>query len=156
MNRIVTLFATFFYTGFFPFAPATFATLVFLALYWLVPGGDWIATWTIFIPTLVLSIPASSRMEKTHGKDPHCVVIDEVVGIQVVLLGATPSLAGVIAAFVLFRIFDVWKPYPIDKLQSLPGGWGIVADDVVAGIYSRIVLVLAGLVTHALGRFPLL
>ena len=156
MNRIVTLFATFFYTGFFPFAPATFATFVFLALYWLVPGGDWIATWTIFIPTLVLSIPASSRMEKTHGKDPHCVVIDEVVGIQVVLLGATPSLAGVIAAFVLFRIFDVWKPYPIDKLQSLPGGWGIVADDVVAGLYSRIVLVLAGLVTHALGRFPLL
>jgi phosphatidylglycerophosphatase A len=156
VNRIVTLFATFFYTGFFPFAPATFATLVFLALYWLVPGGDWIATWTIFIPTLVLSIPASSRMEKTHGKDPHCVVIDEVVGIQVVLLGATPSLAGVIAAFVLFRIFDVWKPYPIDKLQSLPGGWGIVADDVLAGLYSRIVLVLAGLVTHALGRFPLL
>jgi len=156
VNRIVTLFATFFYTGFFPFAPATFATFVFLALYWLVPGGDWIATWTIFIPTLVLSIPASSRMEKTHGKDPHCVVIDEVVGIQVVLLGATPSLAGVIAAFVLFRIFDVWKPYPIDKLQSLPGGWGIVADDVVAGLYSRIVLVLAGLVTHALGRFPLL
>lgn len=156
MNRIVTLFATFFYTGFFPFAPATFATFVFLALYWLVPGGDWIATWTIFIPTLVLSIPASSRMEKTHGKDPHCVVIDEVVGIQVVLLGATPSLAGVIAAFVLFRIFDVWKPYPIDKLQSLPGGWGIVADDVLAGLYSRIVLVLAGLVTHALGRFPLL
>ena len=156
MNRIVTLFATFFYTGFFPFAPATFATLVFLALYWLVPGGDWIATWTIFLPTLVLSIPASSRMEKTHGKDPHCVVIDEVVGIQVVLLGATPSLAGVIAAFVLFRIFDVWKPYPIDKLQSLPGGWGIVADDVLAGLYSRIVLVLAGLVTHALGRFPLL
>ncbi len=156
MNRIVTLFATFFYTGFFPFAPATFATFVFLAVYWLVPGGDWIATWTIFIPTLVLSIPASSHMEKTHGKDPHCVVIDEVVGIQVVLLGATPSLAGVIAAFVLFRIFDVWKPYPIDRLQSLPRGWGIVADDVVAGIYSRVVLVLAGLVTHAFGRFPLL
>ena len=156
MNRIVSLFATFFYTGFFPFAPATFATLVFLAVYWLVPGGDWIATWTIFIPTLLLSIPASSRMEKTHGKDPHCVVIDEVVGIQVVLLGATPTLAGVIAAFVLFRIFDVWKPYPIDRLQSLPRGWGIVADDVVAGIYSRVVLMLAGLVTHAFGRFPLL
>jgi phosphatidylglycerophosphatase A len=156
VNRIVTCFATFFYTGFFPFAPATFATLVFLLIYWLVPGGDWIATWTVFLPTLVLSIPASSRMEKTHGKDPHCVVIDEVVGIQIVLLGATPSIAGVMAAFVLFRIFDVWKPYPIDRLQSLPGGWGIVADDAVAGIYSRVVLLLAGLVTHAFGRFPLL
>ncbi len=156
MNRIVSLFATFFYTGFFPFAPATFATFVFLLVYWLVPGGDWIATWTLFIPTLALSIPASSRMEKTHGKDPHCVVIDEVVGIQIVLLGATPTLWGVLAAFVLFRIFDVWKPYPIDRLQSLPGGWGIVADDVVAGMYARVVLILAGLVTHALGRFPLL
>lgn len=156
MNRIVTLFATFFYTGFFPFAPATFATFVFLLIYRLVPGGDWIATWTIFIPTLALSIPASTRMERTHGKDPHCVVIDEVVGIQIVLLGATPTLAGVVAAFILFRIFDVWKPYPIDRLQSLPGGWGIVADDAVAGIYSRAVLMLAGLATHAFGRFPLL
>jgi phosphatidylglycerophosphatase A len=155
VNRLATLFATFFYTGFFPFAPATFATLVFLLVYWLVPGGDWIATWTIFLPTLILSIPASTVMERTHGKDPNCVVIDEVVGIQIVLLGATPKLAGVIAAFVLFRIFDVWKPFPIDRLQSLPGGWGIVADDVLAGLYSRAVLMLAGLATHAFGRFPL-
>jgi len=156
VNRLVTCFASFFYTGFFPFAPATFATAVFLLVYVLVPGGDWIATWTVFLPTLVLSIPASTRMEITHGKDPHCVVIDEVVGIQVVLLGATPTLAGVIAAFILFRIFDVWKPYPIDRLQSLPGGWGIVADDVLAGLYSRAVLIAAGFATHALGRFGLL
>lgn len=156
MNRLVTCFATFFYTGFFPFAPASFATAVFLLVYVLVPGGDWIATWTIFLPTLVLSIPASTLMEARYGKDPHCVVIDEVVGIQIVLLGATPTIAGVIAAFALFRIFDVWKPFPIDRLQSLPGGWGIVADDVLAGLYSRVVLILAGLATHALGRFALL
>jgi len=156
VNRIVTCFATFFYTGFFPFAPATFACVVFALVYALVPGGDWLATWTIFLPTLVLSIPASTRMERTHGKDPHCVVIDEVVGMQVILLSATPTTAGLVAAFVLFRIFDVWKPFPIDRLQSLPGGWGIVADDVLAGIYARVVLMLAGLATHALGRFPLL
>lgn len=155
MNRVATLFATFFYTGFFPFAPATFATFVFLLVYVLVPGGDWIATWTVFLPTLILSVPASSMVEKERGKDPHCVVIDEVVGIQIVLLGAAPNLAGVIAAFVLFRIFDVWKPFPIDRLQSLPRGWGIVADDVVAGIYTRAVLMLVGLFTHAFGRFPL-
>jgi phosphatidylglycerophosphatase A len=156
VNRIVSLFATFFYTGFFPFAPATFASLVFVLVYALVPGGDWVATWTIFLPTLALSIPASTRMERTHGKDPHCVVIDEVVGMQVILLSATPSTAGLVAAFALFRIFDVWKPFPIDRLQSLPGGWGIVADDVLAGLYARVVLMLAGLATHALGRFPLL
>lgn len=153
MNRLFTVFATFFYTGFFPFAPATFATLVFLLVYVLVPGGDWLATWTIFLPTLILSVPASTAVERTRGKDPGCVVIDEIVGIQVVLLGATPTLAGVAAAFILFRIFDVWKPFPIDRLQSLPGGWGIVADDVLAGLYARIVLVLVGIATGALGRF---
>ena len=156
MNRLVTCFATFFYTGFFPFAPATFATLVFVLAYALIPGGDWLATYTVLLPTLVLAIPASSRMEATHGKDPHCVVIDEVVGIQIVLLGATPTIPGLVAAFLLFRIFDVWKPFPIDRLQSLPRGWGIVADDALAGVYSRAVLMLAGLVTHWFGRFPLL
>lgn len=155
MNRLVTCFATFFYTGFFPFAPATFATFVFLLVYVLVPGGDWIATWTIFLPTLILSVPASSALEATRGKDPHCVVIDEIVGIQIALLGATPTLAGVAAAFVLFRIFDVWKPFPIDRIQALPRGWGIVADDVLAGIYTRALLLLAGLATPALGRFHL-
>jgi phosphatidylglycerophosphatase A len=129
---------------------------VFVLIYRFVPGGDWLATWTILLPTLVFSIPAATLMETTHGKDPHCVVIDEVVGMQIVLLSATPTLAGLVAAFALFRIFDVWKPFPIDRLQSLPGGWGIVADDVLAGIYTRIVLLLAGLATHALGRFPLL
>ena len=153
MNRLATLFATFFYTGFFPFAPATFATAVFLALYWLVPGGDWIATWTIFLPTAILSVPASTVVEKARGKDPHCVVIDEVVGIQIALVGATPTLAGVVAAFVLFRVFDIWKPFPIDRLQVLPGGWGIVADDAVAGAYTRVVLMIVSLVTHVLGRF---
>ena len=153
MNQLTTCFATFFYTGFFPFAPATFATFVFLLVYVLVPGGDWIATWTIFLPTLILSVPASSALEDRRGKDPHCVVIDEIVGIQLALVGATPTMAGVAAAFVLFRVFDVWKPYPIDRLQALPRGWGIVADDLVAGIYTRVVLVLVALATPALGRF---
>jgi phosphatidylglycerophosphatase A len=153
VNHVVTGFATFLYTGFFPFAPATFATLVFLLVYLLVPGGDWLATWTVFVPTLILSVPASTAVERARGKDPHCVVIDEVVGIQVALLGAAPTTAGVACAFVLFRVFDVWKPFPIDRLQSWRGGWGIVADDAVAGLYTRAVLMLAGLFTHVFGRF---
>lgn len=153
VNWLVRLFATFLYTGFFPFAPATFATAVFLGLYWFVPGAHWMAGWIALAVTAVLSVPASTAMEKRHGKDPHCVVIDEVVGIQVALVGATPTLAGVAAAFVLFRIFDVWKPFPIHRLQSLPGGWGIVADDALAGLYTRVVLIVATLATGALGRF---
>ncbi|MDH4036701.1 MAG: phosphatidylglycerophosphatase A [Candidatus Krumholzibacteria bacterium] len=153
MRHLNMLFASFLYTGFFPFAPATFATAVFLALYWLVPGGHWMAHWAVLIVTAVLSVPASTAMEARYGKDPHCVVIDEVVGIQLALVGSAPSLYGVVAAFVLFRIFDVWKPFPIYRLQSLPGGWGIVVDDALAGVYTRVVLMVAAGFTPALGTF---
>jgi phosphatidylglycerophosphatase A len=111
------------------------------------------AHWAVLAATAVLSVPSSTAMEARHGKDPHCVVIDEVVGIQIVLAGSAPTLAGVAAAFLLFRIFDVWKPFPIDRLQSLPGGWGIVADDALAGVYTRVVLAVAGAFTPALGTF---
>lgn len=153
VKAIATVVATFLYTGFFPFAPATFATAVFLAAYWLSPGGAWLAHWAVLLVTTLVAIPASTAVERTHGKDPSCVVIDEVVGIQVALVFAEPTLAGVIAAFFLFRLFDIWKPFPIDRLQSLPGGWGIVADDALAGLYSRLLLALVSSMTPALGRF---
>jgi phosphatidylglycerophosphatase A len=153
MHRLNVLFGSFLYTGFFPFAPATFATAVFLALYWLVPGGAWMAHWAVLAVTAVLSVPSATAMERRYGTDPHCVVIDEVVGIQIALVGAAPTLPGVIAAFVLFRIFDVWKPEPINRLQSLPGGWGVVADDVLAGVYTRVVVTAAAAFVPALGRF---
>lgn len=156
MRRLNDLFASFLYTGFFPFAPATFATAVFLALYWLLPGGQWLVHWAVLVATAILSVPSATAAETRYGKDPHCVVIDEVVGIQVVLMGAEPTLYGVAAAFLLFRVFDVWKPFPIDRLQSLPGGWGIVADDVLAGVYTRVALGAITWFTPALGRFILL
>lgn len=153
MNAIATFIATFLYTGFFPFAPATFATAVFLAAYWLVPGGEWLAHWAVLAATTVVSIPAATRVERTRGKDPSCVVLDEVVGIQIALVGAEPTLLGVACAFVLFRIFDIAKPFPIHRLQNLPGGWGIVADDALAGLYTRVVLAVISWMTPALGRF---
>jgi phosphatidylglycerophosphatase A len=111
------------------------------------------AHWAVLVMTVLLSVPSATAMERRYGEDPSCVVIDEVVGIQIALLGTAPTLTGVAAAFVLFRIFDVWKPYPIDTLQSLPGGWGIVADDAVAGLYTRIVLMIASAFTPMLGTF---
>jgi phosphatidylglycerophosphatase A len=153
VNALATFVATFLYTGFFPFAPATFATAVFLLFYWLVPGGEWLAHWSVLVVTTLVSIPTATIVEKTRGKDPSCVVIDEVVGIQIALVGAEPSLAGVVAAFFLFRLFDIWKPFPIHRLQSWPGGWGIVADDALAGVYSRVVLVIVSYATPMLGRF---
>src|SRR5206468_12579755 len=79
------------------------------------------------------------------GKDPSIVVVDEVIG-QWIAIAAAPVInwKSVLAAFILFRLFDIWKPPPVRQLESLPGGWGIVADDIMAGVYAAFVLWLGG------------
>ena len=78
-------------------------------------------------------------------KDPQFVVVDEVVGQWLALAGArTLELEIWLAAFLLFRLFDIWKPAPVRQLESLPGGVGIMADDLMAGVYAALVLFVAG------------
>jgi phosphatidylglycerophosphatase A len=150
MSAIIRFIGTFAYTGFFPVAPATFASLVFALAYFYVPGGEWLAHPLVALVTLVVSVPVSTQLEKRYGADPSCVVIDEVVGMQVILVGAGGVTFGALAAaFFLFRFFDIAKPFPVGRSQRLPRGWGIVVDDVLAGIYTRAVLVLLGLVWPA-------
>jgi phosphatidylglycerophosphatase A len=154
LNFAVKFVGTFGYTGFFPFAPATFASAVFAAIYWLVPGGEVLANPIVCLVTLIISIPVSSRLEKQYGEDPSCVVIDEVVGMQVILVSAANvSLWGIFLAFFVFRVFDVVKPFPVGRSQKLPGGWGIVIDDLLAGVYSRIVLVAIAAQFPSIGSF---
>ena len=87
-----------------------------------------------------LGIWAAGREEARVGvRDPSSVVVDEVAGMLVALIAAPPGLGWALALFCLFRVFDVWKPYPIHRLQDLPGGWGIVADDLLAGVYANLV-----------------
>lgn len=80
-------------------------------------------------------------------KDPQKVVIDEVSGQLIALVPAalSPAVVPVIAAFALFRLFDIFKPYPIRKLESLPGGLGVMADDALAGVYAAVLIWLASL-----------
>jgi phosphatidylglycerophosphatase A len=151
--HISTFIATFAYTGFFPLAPATFATFVFLLVYALVPGGEVLAHPLVVLITLVVSVPVSTLAEKRHGHDAGCIVIDEVVGIQLALVLAEPTTIGIVAAFFLFRFFDIVKPAPANRSQRLPRGYGIVADDVIAGVYTRIVLIIAGWFLPGIGRF---
>ncbi|MCZ6766666.1 MAG: phosphatidylglycerophosphatase A [bacterium] len=153
MNFLVKLVGSFLFTGYFPFAPATFASLVFSLIYLFVPGGEWLANPWVLLGTLIVSIPVSTRLEKQYGKDPSVAVIDEVVGMQVVLVLAEPTLVGVALGFFLFRVFDVLKPPPVARSQTLPGGWGIVIDDFLAGIYTRIVMILIALLFPVVGRF---
>ena len=78
-------------------------------------------------------------------KDPGFVVVDEVIGQWVTIAGATSlNWKSWLSAFVLFRAFDIWKPFPVRRLEALPGGIGIVADDVMAGVYGALVLFVAG------------
>jgi phosphatidylglycerophosphatase A len=82
-------------------------------------------------------------MQRHLGQDPPRVVVDEAVGFWIALFALPKSLVLVAIGFVLFRLFDIWKPFPIRKIEGFPHGWGIMADDVVAGIYTNVLLRLA-------------
>lgn len=132
---IVVILGSFIYSGFFPFAPATFASFIWLIL-WLLPGGRFLTHPVAFLVTLPLSVYLSTVMEGYYGKDASPIVIDEFVGMQVTLCCFTPSPAVGIAGFFLFRFFDIVKPFPVGRSQKLKGGFGVVMDDVLAGVYS--------------------
>jgi len=153
MNYLVTFIGTFAYTGFFPIAPATFASFVFAVIYWVVPGGQMLVHPVVVIATAVISVPVSTQLERRYGHDSGRIVIDEIVGMQLILMLASPALAGLILAFFLFRFFDIVKVFPANRSQKLPRGWGVVCDDVIAGIYSRIALVLLAIVFPRIGEF---
>ncbi len=137
---IVVLLGSFFYTGFFPVASATFASAVWVLVWLFVPGAG-LMTHPVFVAvTIPVAIYLASVMEGYYGHDASRIVIDEFVGMQITLLAIGPSWKAGAAAFVLFRIFDITKPYPVGKAEKLRGGFGVVADDALAGAYSFIVL----------------
>ncbi len=126
--------------GYAPLAPGTAGSLLAVIVFLLWPQNAlcWIFV-TLFF--LLIGIPVSTFIEKEKGEDPSLVVIDEVVGQWTTLLflpffNWKVALAG----FFLFRLFDIWKPFPINLSQKLPAGWGIMVDDVLAGIYGNMVL----------------
>jgi phosphatidylglycerophosphatase A len=87
--------------------------------------------------TLILGVPAATIVARESGrKDPQFVVIDEVAGQAIALLFSPFDLRHALIALVLFRLFDIIKPFPVRQLESLPEGWGIVFDDVAAGLYA--------------------
>lgn len=99
----------------------------------------------IFLLFCILSIWAAGRATRIfQSKDPQKVVVDEVIGQLIVFLFVPFDISWklVVAGFLLFRLFDIWKPYPIDSLQNLPAGIGVCADDILAGVYGGTCLAL--------------
>jgi phosphatidylglycerophosphatase A len=100
---------------------------------------------TVFAAFVLIGIWASSRSTEMFGTDdPHEAVVDEVMGqiVTYMFVGFTMDWRLLLAGFFLFRLFDIWKPYPVDDLQQLPKGLGICADDLVAGVYAGICLAI--------------
>jgi phosphatidylglycerophosphatase A len=89
---------------------------------------------------------SAALMEKDLGTDPPQVVVDEMVGYWIAMLALDRSWALVVIGFFIFRIFDILKPFPVRRAERLPSGWGIMADDALAGIYTNLVLRLILLV----------
>jgi phosphatidylglycerophosphatase A len=142
VTRLAVFIATAAYTGYAPFAPGTVGSAVGLLVYLLV----W---WTkspsvevgLILGLFVAGTWAGTIAEQYFGGiDPAPVVIDEVVGMLMTLAFIPVTLTGAIAGFLLFRLFDVIKPFPAGRLEALHGGFGVMADDAMAAIYANIAL----------------
>ena len=145
--------ATFFGAGFGKPGPGTWGSVAAVLLWWgtayfFNPSSGWMLGLTVAGVALAvgLGVPAATIAEREAGRtDPGFVVIDEVAGQWITLLAiaqAHRDAGHILLALLLFRLFDVTKPFPIRKLENLPGGWGIVFDDVAAGLYAWAVLLL--------------
>jgi len=138
---IVRFLATFFYLGYSPIAPGTVGTLGGIGLFYLVSDLS-LPVYSLFLlGFIIVSIWVSTEASVVFSEtDPRQVVVDEVCGYLVTMLLIPSSLINVILGFFLFRFFDVLKPPPVGSAERLPRGFGIVADDILAGIYSNLIL----------------
>jgi len=153
-HPVAAFLATGFGAGLSPVAPGTAGSLVGLAAAWLLAShvailGSAVGLLMSGLAVGLLGVAVSGPVCRAlEAEDPGCVVIDEIAGqlsacAGVLLVPGAPLWAW-IAAFLIFRAFDVFKPLGIARLQRLPGGWGVVADDIAGGLYAAAVLALAG------------
>jgi len=137
LDRVAVGVGSFALSGFFPVAPATFASALAAGALWLVyPLGSWVAYAAVVAIVLGVGVWACGRMERLYGHDPSAAVIDEVCGMAITLAGAPIDIATLLFGFLFFRFFDVVKVAPGRRIERLPGGWGVMMDDVVAGLYA--------------------
>ena len=140
-EKLITFLATGFGSGLAPFAPGTAGTMVGVLICLLCMPMPPILRLLFVLTLLALSFYVAGQAEKIYQKkDDQRIVIDEIIGIQITMLPVAITVLHLCVGFVLFRVFDILKPFPINNLQRLPGGWGVVIDDVAAGIYTGAVM----------------
>jgi phosphatidylglycerophosphatase A len=128
--------------GFLPFSPGTFGSLPGILLFYGIAGIPFAASLVLVAALIAAAVWIAGAAEKLlAAKDPGCIVIDEIAGMGVTFLGVSFSMEAAIIGFMVFRFFDILKPFPVRYLEKrLSGGLGVVMDDVAAGIMSNIVL----------------
>jgi phosphatidylglycerophosphatase A len=140
INWFEKLVGSGFYTGYIPIASGTFGSLAAIVLYF-IPGFEKLE---IIIPAIVLlfvyGLFVSSKFEKVYGKDPAQCTVDEIVGTWIALLALPKTLLIILTSFLIWRSLDIIKPFPARTSEKLPGGLGIMIDDVISGLYSLIIV----------------
>ena len=142
-EKIVKMLSTWFYVGNLPVAPGTAASAVGVVMAMICSSNVFFYICVTLIVT-ILGFMVSGRMEEIlDQKDPGCIVIDEVAGVMIAffLLPLTPVV--IVTAFFLFRAFDMFKIYPVNKFEQLEGSTGVMMDDVIAGVYTNVVMQVA-------------
>lgn len=142
-TAISTFIATFFGIGYLPKMPGTWGSIAAFGLYLLIPasafsGSGLLITLPLFSVFCLLSVFVSSQAELILGHDSSHIVIDEVCGYFLAVMFMPHSWLVGLYALVFFRVFDIAKPFPVGVSQKLPRGWGVVTDDILAGVYANI------------------
>ncbi len=148
---LATVVATGFGSGYAPFAPGTAGSALGVLLFWPLQRLPLAYQVVLCAALFLVGVAVASHVARRVGQeDPSIVVWDEVIGMWVTLLALPFRPLTVIVGFLLFRILDVWKPAPVRQLEALPGGWGIMVDDLMAGVYANLALRLGLLISSRL------
>jgi phosphatidylglycerophosphatase A len=132
--------ASVFGTGYAPVASGTAGSFVTLVAIWLVPLTP-LRIAVALVVVILIGIWSGSRVERVLGrKDPGVIVIDEVAGMLLSVILLPRTIPVLLTAFLLFRLFDVWKPFPARESQALTGGMGVMVDDLIAGVYTLVLV----------------
>ncbi len=142
MKRISWIIATFLGIGYFPLAPGSVASFfVALSYRYFLHRIPWHLYLGVFLVIMIVGVISSNIFSnELKSKDPRKIVIDEVAGQYLIFFRLSPSWINILGGFLLFRFFDILKPFPIRKIENFPKGWGIMLDDTMAAIYAGIIL----------------
>lgn len=140
INLFEKLLGSGFLSGYIPFAPGTFGSLVALLIY-LIPGFENPTILLLLISLFsIIGFSVGTKFESLYGKDPKQCTIDEMVGMWISLLLVPKKIWFIVLVFLLWRLFDIVKPFPANVAEKLDGGLGIMLDDIIAGIYTLVIV----------------